>query len=59
MTFGYSAATTSASFVPSYVDHKILTVDPFQSLDVSGVGQLVEMGVVQGPQGPAGEGQRQ
>ena len=47
MTFGFSRDDI-ASFVPSYVDHKILTVDPFQSLDVSGVGQLVEMGVVKG-----------
>jgi pyruvate,orthophosphate dikinase len=30
------------------VDHKILKVDPFQTLDASGVGQLVEMGVTKG-----------
>ena len=47
MTFGFSRDDIS-SFVPNYVDHKILSIDPFQSLDVSGVGQLVEMGVVKG-----------
>ena len=36
------------SFVPAYVDHKILKVDPFQTLDASGVGLLVEMGVAKG-----------
>ncbi len=47
MTFGYSRDDI-ASFVPSYMDHKILKVDPFQSLDVGGVGQLIEMGVSKG-----------
>ena len=47
MTFGFSRDDI-ASFVPAYVDAKILTIDPFQSLDVSGVGQLVEMGVTKG-----------
>jgi pyruvate,orthophosphate dikinase len=32
----------------SYIDSKILPVDPFQTLDASGVGQLVEMGVSKG-----------
>ena len=47
MTFGFSRDDI-ASFVPAYVEHKILRIDPFQSLDVSGVGQLVEMGVTKG-----------
>ena len=32
----------------SYIDAKILPVDPFQTLDASGVGQLVEMGTTKG-----------
>ena len=47
MTFGFSRDDIT-SFVPNYVDNKILTVDPFQSLDVAGVGQLVEMGTTKG-----------
>ena len=47
MTFGFSRDDIG-SFVPAYVDHKILKVDPFQTLDATGVGQLVEMGVTKG-----------
>ena len=47
MTFGFSRDDIG-SFVPAYVDHKILKVDPFQTLDATGVGQLVEMGVAKG-----------
>jgi pyruvate,orthophosphate dikinase len=47
MTFGFSRDDI-ASFVPSYMEHKILKIDPFQSLDTVGVGQLIEMGVEKG-----------
>lgn len=47
MTFGYSRDDI-ASFLPVYLDKKILTVDPFQVLDQNGVGQLVEMAVDKG-----------
>ena len=47
MTFGFSRDDIG-SFVPAYVEHKILPVDPFQTLDASGVGQLVEMGTTKG-----------
>jgi len=47
MTFGYSRDDVN-SFLPDYIRTEILPVDPFQSLDVSGVGQLVEMGVKKG-----------
>ena len=47
MTFGFSRDDIS-SFMPTYLDEKILKVDPFQTLDVNGVGQLVEMGVTKG-----------
>lgn len=47
MTFGYSRDDIS-SFLPVYIDKKILKVDPFQVLDQTGVGQLVEMAVNKG-----------
>ncbi|RLW68708.1 MAG: pyruvate, phosphate dikinase, partial [spirochete symbiont of Stewartia floridana] len=47
MAFGFSRDDVG-SFVPEYVEKKILKTDPFQSLDTVGVGQLVEMGVVKG-----------
>lgn len=43
-TFGLSR-DDSARFLPFYLDNKILAEDPFQQLDVSGVGKLVEVGV--------------
>ncbi|MBQ0088165.1 MAG: pyruvate, phosphate dikinase [Prevotellaceae bacterium] len=47
MTFGYSRDDI-ASFLPVYLDKKILKVDPFQVLDQTGVGQLIEMAVEKG-----------
>jgi len=47
MTFGYSRDDI-ASFLPVYLDKKILNVDPFQVLDQEGVGQLVKMAVEKG-----------
>ncbi len=47
MTFGYSRDDI-ASFLPAYLEKKILKVDPFQVLDQEGVGQLVKMAVDKG-----------
>ena len=47
MTFGYSRDDVG-SFVPVYIENKILGRDPFNSIDTTGVGQLVEMGVRKG-----------
>ena len=47
MTFGYSRDDI-ASFLPVYLEKKILKVDPFQVLDQNGVGQLVNMAVEKG-----------
>ena len=47
MTFGYSRDDI-ASFLPAYLEKKILKVDPFQVLDQKGVGQLVKMAVENG-----------
>ena len=47
MTFGYSRDDI-ASFLPVYMEKKILKVDPFQVLDQEGVGQLIKMAVENG-----------
>ncbi|MDI9537728.1 MAG: pyruvate, phosphate dikinase [Bacteroidota bacterium] len=47
MTFGYSRDDI-ASFLPAYLDMKILKNDPFQVLDQNGVGQLVQMATERG-----------
>jgi pyruvate, orthophosphate dikinase len=47
MTLGFSRDDVG-SFVPEYIEKGILERDPFQSLDQTGVGQLVEMAVEKG-----------
>ncbi|HJQ36610.1 MAG TPA: putative PEP-binding protein, partial [Thermoanaerobaculia bacterium] len=47
MTFGYSR-DDAGSFLPDYVDKKILGKDPFESIDQEGVGQLVRLGTERG-----------
>jgi pyruvate,orthophosphate dikinase len=47
MTFGYSRDDVN-SFLPIYLRKKILKNDPFQVLDQTGVGQLVEMATNKG-----------
>jgi pyruvate,orthophosphate dikinase len=47
LTFGYSR-DDAGKFLPVYVEKGILPVDPFQSLDQEGVGQLVLLGTQQG-----------
>ena len=47
MTFGYSRDDAGV-FLPEYVDKNILPADPFQTLDQTGVGQLVAMGIKKG-----------
>ncbi|UCE98940.1 MAG: pyruvate, phosphate dikinase [Planctomycetota bacterium] len=47
MTFGYSR-DDAGKFLPDYLAQKILSAEPFQTLDQEGVGQLVEMGIKRG-----------
>ena len=47
MTFGYSR-DDAGKFLPVYMEKNILAEDPFQVLDQTGVGQLVEMGTQKG-----------
>ena len=47
MGFGYSR-DDAGKFLPIYIKKGILKVDPFQSLDQEGIGQLVEIGTTKG-----------
>jgi len=47
LTFGYSR-DDAGKFLAEYYDRGILEDDPFQSLDQTGVGQLVEIGITKG-----------
>jgi pyruvate,orthophosphate dikinase len=47
MTFGFSRDDIGG-FLHDYLDDNILEADPFQTIDQSGVGQLIEMAVTKG-----------
>jgi pyruvate,orthophosphate dikinase len=47
-TYGYSRDDAEASFIPRYLELKILRDDPFQVLDRTGVGELMRMGIERG-----------
>jgi pyruvate,orthophosphate dikinase len=47
MSFGFSRDDIG-SFLPDYLDKKILPVDPFQVIDFDGVGQLMKIAVEKG-----------
>lgn len=49
MTFGFSRDDIG-SFLPTYLDQKILLNDPFQTLDRESVGELVEEATIRGRQ---------
>jgi pyruvate,orthophosphate dikinase len=48
MTFGFSRDDVEGRFMADYLEHKLLVANPFESLDVEGVGHLVRMGVERG-----------
>jgi pyruvate,orthophosphate dikinase len=47
MTFGFSRDDVGI-FLPLYLEQKILKADPFETLDVQGVGSLIEMAIKKG-----------
>jgi len=47
MTFGFSRDDIG-SFLPNYLENKILPKDPFQTIDRDGVGQLIAIGIERG-----------
>ena len=53
MGFGLSR-DDAGKFLNYYIEHGLLEKDPFVSLDTSGVGQLVEIGVKKGRQTSSG-----
>jgi len=47
MTFGYSR-DDAGTFLPEYIDKKILPTDPFKTIDRNGVGNLMQVAVEKG-----------
>ena len=47
MTFGFSRDDIG-SFLPDYLNSKILPADPFQTIDQDGVGELIKLGIDRG-----------
>ncbi|MBF0405872.1 MAG: pyruvate, phosphate dikinase [Candidatus Riflebacteria bacterium] len=47
MTFGYSR-DDAGKFLPVYLEKKVLTADPFQTIDQEGVGKLMEWCIERG-----------
>ncbi|WP_218566332.1 pyruvate, phosphate dikinase [Vallicoccus soli] len=48
MTWGFSRDDVEAAFFPAYLERGVFGVSPFESLDVDGVGRLVEIAVREG-----------
>ncbi len=48
MTFGFSRDDIEGRFMSEYLEYKLLKANPFETLDVDGVGQLVRMGCEKG-----------
>jgi pyruvate, orthophosphate dikinase len=44
-TYGYSRDDAEGSFIPVYLEKRILKEDPFQALDRRGVGELMQQAV--------------
>jgi len=47
-TFSFSRDDVENKFMPQYLELEILSDNPFQTLDISGVGKLVEIGTKEG-----------
>jgi pyruvate,orthophosphate dikinase len=48
MTFGFSRDDVEGRFMPRYLDLHLLPANPFETIDVGGVGKLVEWAVERG-----------
>jgi len=48
MTFGFSRDDIEGRFMSEYLEYKLLAANPFETLDVDGVGQLVRTGCERG-----------
>ncbi len=49
-TFSFSREDVEGKFLPEYMDKEILERNPFQSIDVSGLGNLMKIGITSGRQ---------
>jgi pyruvate,orthophosphate dikinase len=49
-TFSYSREDVEQKFIPKYVEYKILPANPFEILDRSGVGRVMDIAVKEGRQ---------
>ncbi len=49
-TFSFSREDVEGKFLPEYMDKEILERNPFQSIDVNGVGNLMKIGITNGRQ---------
>ena len=48
MAFGFSRDDIEGRFMSEYLEYKLLAANPFETLDIDGVGQLVRMGCERG-----------
>ena len=46
--FSFSREDVEGKFLPEYMEKELLETSPFQSIDVNGVGHLMEIGIKQG-----------
>ena len=47
-TFSFSREDVEGKFLPEYMEKELLERNPFQSIDVNGVGSLIKMGIAAG-----------
>ncbi|NCF22127.1 MAG: pyruvate, phosphate dikinase, partial [Nitrosopumilaceae archaeon] len=47
-TFSFSREDAEGKFLPEYLEKELLERNPFQSIDVNGVGSLIELGIAKG-----------
>jgi len=48
MTYGYSRDDAEGKFISRYLEEKIIELDPFNTIDRDGVGELMRIGVERG-----------
>ena len=53
-TLGLSRDDAEGKFLAAYVEDGVIPANPFQTLDIGGVGELVRMACERGPRGAAG-----
>ena len=47
-TFSFSREDAEGKFLPEYLEKELLERNPFQSIDINGVGSLMEIGIAKG-----------